>query len=201
MSIDCIESLGDVSSLENWSSNFATPLWNGHTVQHIETRDDQYGLICHFFAEALRHMQELAASLLGAERCDFIDLGEEIGDEIESNLDHYAQIAFSFARPSQRDFALADPSLYEAEFLECKSFLKTAVKGVRKCSKKVSKKVKKAAEKVAHFVKEHKTEILIGAAIIAAAAGVYVLSGALAAGAGATQAPDGTGRKREDEDE
>ncbi len=149
----------------------------------------------------MKHIEELAASLLDAERCDFIDLGEEIGDEIESNLDHYAEMAFTFARSWQPDYVWADSAQYQADILECKSLLKTAVKGVKKCSKKVSKKVKKAAEKVAHFVKEHKTEILIVTAIAAAATGAYFLSGALVAGAAGAQVPEGTGGKRKDEDE
>ncbi len=201
MSIDCIESLGDVSGTENWPSNIFTPLWNGRAIQHIETRDAQYGLICQFFAKAFEHIQELKVSLLNVERRDFLDLGEEIDDDVESGLSCTIQNSFAFARPSRPDFVLADSSYCDAEIIGCKSLLKTAVKGVKKCSKKVSKKVKKAAEKVAHFVKEHKTEILIGIAVAAALTGAYFISGALVAGTGAAQAPDGSGRKREDEDE
>ncbi len=204
MSIDCIESLddvGDVFAHENRFTDHTTSLWNGRNVQQIVQRDTKSGTIHQSYAQALQHTQELVNSLLDAERCDFIDLDEEIADEMDSHLDDDAQIAFTFARPSQPDFALASLTYNQTEILVCKSFLKSAVKGVKKCSKKVSKKVKKGAEKVAHFVKEHKTEILIGLAVVAAITGVYVVSGALVAGAGATQIPEGSGRRREDEDE
>ncbi len=104
-------------------------------------------------------------------------------------------MAHHFAYPSQwrRGFPANSPQ-YHAEIFECKSFLKSVAHGV----KKISSKVKHAAHKVAHFVKEHKKEILIGAAVLAAAGGIYLLSGALAGSVLAT--PEDTGRKREDAD-
>ncbi len=200
MSIDCIDSLGDVSEISGVGDLFkdlTTPLWNGRTVQNIERRDSQDRGIHQFFMQAQEHMEELAASLLDEERCDLIDLG----DEMESNRNRDGERAFAFALPSRPDFVLGDSAFNQPEILECRSLLKTAVKGVKKCSKKVSKKVKKAAEKVAHFVKEHKTEILIGVAIAAVATGAVFLSGALVAGAVGTQVPNGVGGKKDDEDE
>lgn len=145
-------------------------------------------------------MQEMAGVHLDSERCNLLDLSEEICDEIESHFDEYLEVTYSMVRPLHREFALAEPERYQAEMLECRSFLKSAVKGVRKCSKKVAKRLKKGAVKVADFVKEHKTEILIGAAVVAAAAGVYYVSGALIASAAAADPSSGTDRKREDEE-
>ncbi len=96
---------------------------------------------------------------------------------------------------------------HQAEILLCKSFFRKVWDGVKKAAKKtaelfkkamqaIAHGTKKAAEKVEEFVKDHKKEILIASAVIAAVSGAFVVSGLLSGGAAAASA---TPKKKEDE--
>jgi hypothetical protein len=213
MSIDCVDS-GEAAegSIDGFGPDDAfieanTPLWYGRDVDLAIEKWLHKVMIAQFYAAAFREIAAIKQVQLGARRYDLLDMEEEGFEEIDIDFDQHVKPSFQLAlhHPSNRTFALADLTQFQANIENCRNVFKSAARGVVKCTRAVGRGVKKGAKKVVHFVKEHKTGILIGAAVAAVAVGVYVCVGALghaaaAAGAGAT-AIDRTSRKRREDEE
>lgn len=95
-----------------------------------------------------------------------------------------------------RDFTYAHADVNQPEIILCKNIFKKAVKGVKKGAKKLGKnvvsvakhgwhEVTKAAGKACSWVKEHKTELIIGAVVVAAVAIAILVNPAAGAAAAA----------------
>ncbi len=204
MCVGGVEACGDLDGIDNVESIESSSLWNGREICIIE-RDIKFD----FYLKAMEQIDELLHSEIQAHHYALLDLEEEICEEISENLDRYADFAYLAActHPLNRDFSFVHPNQYSTDILQCKNIFKSAAKGVKKTAKKVGKEVKRSAGKVADFVKEHKKEILIGAAVVAVAVGGYLLIGALAANAagvgalGTLEALGSSGRRREDEED
>lgn len=229
MSVECVgesteaseESVGSI-----YGSSESTD-WNGREVTVLLEQKQIYQL----YASRVLKAQEILQNTVHTEeqkRTFFhhveqltLDDDEEIGEEPPP---------FSFApcTPLNRELIFADSSQFQYEIILSKSFLKKVWREMKRAAKKAAKSIrklvesavsanykieesiahgtKKAAEKVADFVKEHKKEILITTAVIAAIAGAYVISGALgkaaiigAAGSAAT-AGAGSSKRKDGED-
>jgi hypothetical protein len=192
MSVDAVESAGgsaDIFDSEGLRWEYDAPPWNGRDVEHLSEKKLMLVLISQFYAVALQQMEGTANVPMGG--CSYELLTEEISAILSSNFDQDEESIdlLPLHCPSDREFALADLKQYQAELIPCKSILKRVAKGA------------KAAKKVAEFVKEHKKEILIGAAVLAAVVGTWVIAGALSGAAAVGANATGEGRKREDEED
>jgi hypothetical protein len=130
---------------------------------------------------------------------EILNLNEAIQEELSIHFDQYVEFAYlnALTHPFNREFKLIDPADYQRDILVCKGFFKKTWDYFEKGCKKAYEFGKKTVKEVGDFVKEHKKEVLIGAAVVAVAVGAYFVAGALAAGAEATEGS----KKREDEDD
>ena len=206
MTVDCIESAGDSADIfdsDDFTNTLYTSLWNGRSVELITEKILKLDLIAQFYIVALQQIDNLVNGQIGCHHYDLLDLTEEIFEEIPLNFEQYVEFAYLFTlyHPLNREFTLADPIRYQADIAQCRNVFKTAVKSAKKYGKKVVKVVKKGAEDAVDFVKDHKKEVLIVAAVAAAAIGVYFVAGALGSAAVGAEATDGTSKRREDEED
>jgi hypothetical protein len=195
MTVDCIEAIGDSSDIfRDWDDLFETVTWNAHeiTVHQIDP----------FASKAFSILQTLHEENKAQSLVHRVDLIEDDTDE---------ESAFEFAPPCPFDHELILASLeqLESNSLQC-GFLKKVCHAVKKAAKKTARVFKKAVDVIAHgtkkaagkvadFVKNHKKETLIAAAVIVAIAGAFIISGALG-GVATTRGTTPTRKKENEED-
>lgn len=201
MSIDCLDSIGDIvlneldddEDLKTFLKT--TTLWNGRElgqITHILERNFLIAII-HALAN-----EPAFLDALDEHEYDLLDLDEE-------------EFVFESGLPVPYP-EHADPDHLQCSDTPFHNGVSGIGKKIKKCAKKAVKQAAKSAKKVAEFVKEHKKEILIAVAVIAVATVATVAvatllsastantTGAALAGALAASASGSGSKRREEED-
>ena len=201
MAINRMEALSNAAQVDVLKSSPRSFIWNGREVVFATTRDYPLTPIIQLYANALQQKENIEN--MPSRKYELFDFNEDDLDETFMDL-----AVESPHHPLGQEFTLADPSQHQPDIAQSKNIIKSTVKGVKKCTKKtakgikkVGKGVKKIAEKVFDFVKEHKTEVLVGLGIAVAAVGVYGLAGGFSGPSSAPETIDVTPKKREDEED
>ncbi len=182
--IDSVDAAGDSFDVfDDRNEPCATAIWNGRLV-NIPGPMPQYPSKLFQFSPQTNpfphHVEQLD---LSDEPSEFVFAPTTFSHE------------FTFQSPVE---IFLSKGFFHRLYHEVKEGAKKVGKLAKKALKAITHGTKKAAHKVEHFVKDHKKEILIATAVIAAVSGAFALSGALGTSAAAVSNPP---KKKEEEEE
>ncbi len=208
MTVDCVDAAGDSSeTYEIWDERIE--LWNGREVM---IREEE--LMTHFVIKAQSIIQDLNEEKntppLSSTHDVVIFPKEEESDDRPFFFAPCDPPDYEFAPLDPVQFALIQCGFFKKAWEAAKRAAKKAAKAVKKAIDQIVNAVvnaaqaiadgtKKAADKTVDFVTEHKKEILIAVAVIAAVSGSFLISGA--AGTGAAAAGNSSKRKDDKDDD
>ncbi len=182
--IDSVDAAGDSFDVfDDRNEPCATAIWNGRLV-NIPGPMPQYPSKLFQFSPQTNpfphHVEQLD---LSDEPSEFVFAPTTFSHE------------FTFQSPGE---IFLSKGFFHRLYHEVKEGAKKVGKLAKKALKAITHGTKKAAHKVEHFVKDHKKEILIATAVIAAVSGAFALSGVLGTSAAAVNTPP---KKKEEEED
>ncbi len=180
----------------------------GVTIPVIPDHTDDTSFFQRFFTD-LTHPGFYQRSFTDLTHAEFDDDEEEELAFSESDLEWAQALAFigsNYSEDLTVEEILARRGMefdkQFGQFSQCKSIWKRIGHGFKKVGHTIEKGCRKGAKKTVEFVKEHKKEILIGTAIVLAAAAIGLGAAALlsAGAAGESALNDSSPRRREEDD-